>query len=89
MKLKQLTAAILSIFGVTTPVSVFAQHINSVEDSTPIVLQHSQDFQLSRSLIADYHVKDNDKVDLYHYSHASHYSHSSHSSHRSHYSSSF
>lgn len=83
---KKLFISVLSIVGIITPTSLYAEEIKSINENTPVILQHSQDFQFNKSFITGSNVTSNKNVDLVHYSHSSHYSHTSHSSHRSHYS---
>lgn len=45
MDIKKLFFSILSIIGLTAPTAVYAQEIQNIDVHTPIILQHSQDFQ--------------------------------------------
>lgn len=88
MSLKKIASLVLSVIGIITPTTIYAEEIKSINETDPVILQHSQEFQHNRATIvsssADFN---NENVELNYTHYSSHYSHSSHSSHRSHYSS--
>lgn len=84
MNIKRFIFFMLSIIGLFTPTDVYSQEIKNINENTPVILQHSYDFQNDRNaFIAETKATDND-AELSHYSHYSHSSHYSHTSHRSH-----
>ncbi len=89
MTFKKIAGLLLSVIGIITPTTIYAEEIKSINETDPVILQHSQEFQHNRAAIVNSPaVANNENVELNHYSHySSHYSHSSHNSHRSHYSS--
>jgi len=80
--MKKILIAALATFGVSNASAIHhnsdkLKEIANIDESTPLVLEHSNDYSLA-----------NEKIEVaYHYSHRSHYSHYSHRSHYSHYSS--
>lgn len=93
MSFKTVVLTLLSIIVIITPSDIYAKEIQSIPEGSPIILEHSQDFQITRHAIITSNSNNGIDTPFYHYSHGSHYSHSSHyshtshSSHRSHYSS--
>ena len=89
MNFKKKIGILLSVIGIITPTTIYAEEIKNINETDPVILQHSQEFQHNRAAIVNSPaVSKNENVELNHYSHySSHYSHSSHNSHRSHYSS--
>ncbi len=88
MTFKKIAGLLLSVIGIITPTTIYAEEIKSINETDPVILQHSQEFQHNRAAIVDSSaVSNNGNVELNYSHYSSHYSHSSHTSHRSHYSS--
>lgn len=88
MNIKKACLSLLSVIGILSPVTNVSasdlSYINSISETTPIILRHDAEVQHNKYLI-DITGQDKDNVQsMYHYSHSSH---GSHASHRSHYSS--